>query len=172
MHDRGFRLHIQRVQPRTICSSDPDSLVDAPTRINNHRRISLAILLTGPKNRGMSGYESHSGFNDEEFQFLRQQKPKSQKQQIDRPIPRAGYLIEISGEAITLDRHEYEILRFLSASPYKAFTRRQIAQAVSTFSDPIEEKQIDAAVLSLRGKLGLFSDYVQSVPYVGYRFKE
>lgn len=120
----------------------------------------------------MGGYESRAGgFSDEEFQFLREPKVERKKQQIDRPIPRPGYLVEISGEAISLDYFEYEVLRFLSARPYKAFSRKQIADAVSTFSAPFSEQQVDATILSLRGKLGLFSDYVQSVPYVGYRFK-
>ena len=33
------------------------------------------------------------------------------------------------------------------------------------------EQALDEHIASLREKLGLFSDYVQSVPYVGYRFK-
>lgn len=85
--------------------------------------------------------------------------------------PRAGYLVEISGQPINLDFVEFRILMFLSRSPYRAFTRKQIVAAVSTEAQPVTEEQLGGHINSLRGKLGLFSDYVQTVPYIGYRFK-
>ena len=79
--------------------------------------------------------------------------------------------MELCGEVIPLDLVEFRILNFLSRKPYKAYTRRQIVQAISTPQHPVTEQTLDQHVDSLREKLGLFSDYVQSVPYVGYRFK-
>jgi DNA-binding response OmpR family regulator len=60
----------------------------------------------------------------------------------------------------------------LAGRPYHAFTRRSIAQAVSTNRYPVEEESVDAHIASLIDQLGAFHDYVQAVPYVGYRFKE
>ena len=51
------------------------------------------------------------------------------------------------------------------------FTRRQIAEAVSTHFRPLSEASLDDYVASLRDQLGVFHDYVQAVPHVGYRFK-
>ena len=71
-----------------------------------------------------------------------------------------------------LNSIEWRILRFLSSTPYRAFTPRRIAEAVTTDSHPVTEETLRSHITSLREKLGLFADYVQTVPYVGYRFKE
>jgi DNA-binding response OmpR family regulator len=67
---------------------------------------------------------------------------------------------------------EWRILRFLSSKPYRAFTPRRIAAAVTTDSHPVTEESLRGHITNLRKKLGLFADYVQTVPYIGYRFKE
>ncbi|MBJ44943.1 MAG: hypothetical protein CMJ80_16980 [Planctomycetaceae bacterium] len=107
----------------------------------------------------------------EEIRFILDQQEKQTKRKDELAMPPTGYLVELSGQAISLDVIEFEILRFLSKRPYKPYTRRQIASAISTPHNPVEEGELDRHVMSLRGKLGQFSDYIQSVPYVGYRFK-
>jgi len=67
---------------------------------------------------------------------------------------------------------EWRILQFLSSKPYHAFTPRRIAAAVTTESQPVTEDTLRGHITTLREKLGLFADYVQSVPHIGYRFKE
>jgi DNA-binding response OmpR family regulator len=66
---------------------------------------------------------------------------------------------------------EFKIMLFLASWPYHAFTRRQIAEAVSTADRQVSELAVDDYVGSLREQLGVFHDYVQTVPHVGYRFK-
>ena len=36
---------------------------------------------------------------------------------------------------------------------------------------PVAEETLDQHVMSLREQLGFFRDYIQAVPYIGYRFK-
>ena len=67
---------------------------------------------------------------------------------------------------------EYRILRFLASRPNQALSRRRIAEAVSTAGLPVTVDMLGRYIHSLRGQLGFFSDYIQSVPYIGYRFKE
>ena len=74
-------------------------------------------------------------------------------------------------EPIQLGNVEFRILLFLASKPYHAFTRRSISAAVSTLLTPVAEEEIDGFVSRLRDQLGVFHDYVQTVPYVGYRFK-
>lgn len=121
----------------------------------------------------MSGHESHESarFQQEEIRFLLDQQAQRTKHKDELSAPRTPYMVELSGQAIPLEYLEFEILKFLSRRPYKAFTRRQIADAVSTADHPVDHHGLDVHIMSLRDKLGLFSDYVQSVPYVGYRFK-
>ena len=77
------------------------------------------------------------------------------------------YLFRLGREPITLTLIEYRIIRFLSEKPYKAFTRVEIAEAINSEQHPVSEQTLDEHVRTLRSKLGLFSDYVQSVPLIG-----
>ena len=82
-----------------------------------------------------------------------------------------SYEMKLGRMTISLSPIEFRILSFLAASPYRAFTRRRIAEAVSREGQPVPENAVTRHIASLRGKLGFFSDYIQSVPYIGYRFK-
>jgi DNA-binding response OmpR family regulator len=83
----------------------------------------------------------------------------------------ASYRLALGQETIQLGLVEFRILLFLAGRPYHAFTRRSIADAVSSERHPVEEDTVDQHVASLLDQLGPFHDYVQSVPYIGYRFK-
>jgi hypothetical protein len=87
------------------------------------------------------------------------------------PERSAPYRLALGQETIQLGIVEFRILLFLAGRPYHAFTRRAIADAVSSEQNPVEEDTVDRYVDSLLDQLGVFHDYVQSVPYVGYRFK-
>jgi DNA-binding response OmpR family regulator len=99
-------------------------------------------------------------------------------EQVVDPVEQANevadqaYRMKMGRQTIWLNIVEFRILRFLAASPYKPFSRRQIAEAISSPRHQIEEDAIDEHVTSLRERLGFFRDYVQTVPYIGYRFKE
>ena len=88
--------------------------------------------------------------------------------QSERP---ASYRLALGQETIELGIVEFRILLYLAGRPYHAFTRRSIADAVSSERDPVVEDTVDTHVASLLSQLGVFHDYVQSVPYFGYRFK-
>lgn len=121
----------------------------------------------------MSGAESQeAGFQAEDDWGDLRQEARRQRQKREQVTPRPGYLVELSGQAIPLEYLEYQILQFLSDRPYKAFTKKQIVAAVNCTEHPISEETLDRHIMTLREKLGLFSDYIQSVPYIGYRFKE
>ena len=90
----------------------------------------------------------------------------------DDPVERpTSYRLALGQEAIQLGIVEFRILLFLAHRPYHAFTRRSIAEAVSSERNPVAEDTVDQHVASLLNQLGVFHDYVQSVPYIGYRFK-
>ncbi|HJN07875.1 MAG TPA: winged helix-turn-helix domain-containing protein [Pirellulaceae bacterium] len=83
-----------------------------------------------------------------------------------------AFRVKMGREPIWLRTIEYRILAFLSAHPYRAYTRRRIAKAVSTLQCPLHEETVDHHIACLRDQLGFFRNYIQSVPYIGYRFKE
>src|SRR5690242_1414397 len=80
-----------------------------------------------------------------------------------------SYRLALDEEPIQLGLVEFRILLFLAGRPYHAFTRRSIADAVSEPQHPVLEDTVDVHVASLLDQLGAFHDYVQSVPYIGYR---
>jgi DNA-binding response OmpR family regulator len=82
-----------------------------------------------------------------------------------------SYRMKMGRETIWLNTVEFRILRFLAATPYKAYSRRQIAEAVSTSRHPVDVETLDQHIASLREGLGFFRDYIQAVPYIGFRFK-
>ncbi len=82
-----------------------------------------------------------------------------------------SYRFALGQETIELGNVEFRILLFLASRPYHAFTRQIIATAVSSHEDPVSEETVDRHIASLLDQLGVFHDYVQAVPYIGYRFK-
>ncbi len=47
----------------------------------------------------------------------------------------------------------------------------RVAAAVSTQRHPVAPEALDGHIARLRDALGFFRDYIQSVPYIGYRFR-
>ena len=93
------------------------------------------------------------------------------------PLPREifegprSFRVAFGQEPIRLGNVEFSILLFLASRPYHPFTRREIARTVSTEQEPLTEEDIDEHISLLRDQLGVLHDYVQTVPYVGYRFR-
>jgi DNA-binding response OmpR family regulator len=85
--------------------------------------------------------------------------------------PPQSYRVAFGREPIQLGNVEFRILLFLASRPYHAFSRREIARAVASAQIDVTEDNVDGHVASLREQLGILYDYVQTVPYIGYRFK-
>ena len=115
----------------------------------------------------------HESFDKKNNELARQKEVEERRQkQVDETVLDAPkYLFRLGREPVNLDLIEYKIIQFLSQKPYKAFRREQIIEAVNSDEHPVTETNLDHYVRSLRGKLGLFSDYIQTVPYIGFRFK-
>jgi DNA-binding response OmpR family regulator len=103
-----------------------------------------------------------------DFIYEAERRAQAEKEKTDEP---PFYRLALGRELIHLDIIEFRILLFLASKPYYPFTRLCIADAVSTEHHPVTENDIDQHIISLRDQLGCFHDYVQSVPYIGYRFK-
>jgi DNA-binding response OmpR family regulator len=81
------------------------------------------------------------------------------------------YRIALGLVPLQLGALEFRILMFLASKPYRPFSASSIAAAVTTSRAPVAEDEVAQHIASLREQLGFFRDYVQSVPYMGYRFK-
>jgi DNA-binding response OmpR family regulator len=85
--------------------------------------------------------------------------------------PPPFYRVALGLEPFQLGEVEFRILTLLASMPYRPFTAQSIAAAVTTERTPVSEDAVDQHITSLREQLGFFRDYVQTVPYLGYRFK-
>jgi DNA-binding response OmpR family regulator len=82
-----------------------------------------------------------------------------------------SYQAKMGRGTLRLPTVEYRILQFLASRPNQAFTRQRIAAAASTSRHLVTAETLGRYIHSLRAHLGFFSDYIQPVPYIGYRFK-
>lgn len=88
-----------------------------------------------------------------------------------RSPPPPFYRLALGREPIDLGDVEFRILLLLASKPYRPMSRHRIAAAVSTPHNPVTPDSVERHIASLRAQLGFFRDYVQTVPYLGYRFK-
>src|SRR5437870_2722541 len=65
----------------------------------------------------------------------------------------SSYRLSLGRETLQLGIVEFRILLFLASRPYHAFTRRSIAEAVTSEQDPVSEDTVDRHVASLLDQL-------------------
>jgi DNA-binding response OmpR family regulator len=94
------------------------------------------------------------------------------KRRIELFFDRERREVRVVGRAIRLTYGEFEIFRLLANNPYWPFSTREVVEGVAKYDCDVTMENIDVHVTTLREKLGEFSDYIQSVPGFGYRFKE
>lgn len=114
--------------------------------------------------------ESFDERNDE-LTVDNERKDHRDKRVNDLSVKVPQFSFRLGRQPIALSLIEYRIIQFLSLKPYKPFTPAEITAAVHTDANPVTVDALPEHIRTLRQKLGLFSDYVQSVPYIGYRFK-
>lgn len=83
-----------------------------------------------------------------------------------------SYEVVVSGKPISLEFSEFQIIKVLAQRPYHAFRGQEIVDAVQAAGAAgVTLDNLREAVVELRGKLGFFRDFIQTVPYIGYRFR-
>lgn len=97
----------------------------------------------------------------------------------DTQILRAGCLelnveehtVSVGGERIVLTLKEYELLRIFMEHPGSVFTRDRLLQSVWGSAYAGETRTVDVHIGTLRSKLGVCGDYIETVRGVGYRME-
>jgi len=95
------------------------------------------------------------------------------------PEPPAGLIIHrdqrrvlLDGREIELVFQEFELLEFLTAHPYRVFTRKQIIAGAWVGHRQATGRTVDVHIHRLRRKLGPgYARYVVTVRRVGYTFR-
>lgn len=105
---------------------------------------------------------------------LRRSRPKE-----DTQILRVGRLelnigehtVSTGGERIGLTLKEYELLLLLMDNLGRVFTRDQLLQSVWGAEYAGETRTVDVHIGTLRSKLGICGEYIETVRGVGYRME-
>lgn len=118
-----------------------------------------------------SGFQDSFEKRENELQLERDRKRQLAKTVNEKPAKLGEYLFRLGRQPVHLSMIEFRIISLLSNKPYRAFPRTEIVAAVTSDAVPVTDETLDDHIRTLRGKLGLFSDYIQTVPYIGYRFK-
>ncbi len=86
-------------------------------------------------------------------------------------IDRDEYVVFLNGSKIILPKKEFEIIAYLASHPGKVFPREKILEDVWGTDVFVVERTIDVHIRKLREKFGDYSDMIETVKGVGYRFK-
>jgi two-component system phosphate regulon response regulator PhoB len=87
---------------------------------------------------------------------------------VDNLRYRARYL----GRDLRLTPTEFRLLQALLRHPGRTFSRGELKKAVVVEPSVVSEQSINAYVNSLRSKLGEGAPLIETVRFVGYRFRE
>ncbi|HOU58629.1 MAG TPA: response regulator transcription factor [Kiritimatiellia bacterium] len=80
--------------------------------------------------------------------------------------------VTVKGREVHLTYTEFRILQLLAQNPGKVFSRSQIVEYVRGEAQTVTERIVDVQMVSLRKKLNLRDDLIETVRGVGYRGKE
>ncbi len=90
----------------------------------------------------------------------------------DLLIDIARHEVRVSGELVKLTATEFKILYQLASQPGRAFTREQLLNRVVGEGVVVVDRNIDVHIRAVRKKLGAYSQMIQTIRGVGYRFVE
>jgi two-component system, OmpR family, phosphate regulon response regulator PhoB len=82
-----------------------------------------------------------------------------------------GHKLTVDGEEVLLTATEFKLLKELIRNPGKVQTRDRLLDSVWAYRFDGYARTVDTHVRRLRQKLGLYSDRVETVRGVGYRFR-
>lgn len=77
--------------------------------------------------------------------------------------------VRVEGQPVALTLKEFEMLRKLVQHPNTVFTREQFLEEIWGYEVDVETRTVDVHVRTLRQKLGVAGDVVETVRGVGYR---
>ncbi len=77
----------------------------------------------------------------------------------------------LDGEEVNLTTGEFELLELLCERPGHIFSRAQIISQTKGEGYPVTDRAVDVQILSLRRKLGLFGERIETVRGSGYRMR-
>ncbi len=86
-------------------------------------------------------------------------------------IDKEKYEVSIDGKVKVFPRKEFEVLFYLANNPGRVFGREVLLKDVWGPEVYVVDRTVDVHIRKIREKLGDYSDLIETVKGVGYRFK-
>lgn len=86
-------------------------------------------------------------------------------------IDRDRYVVELDGKEVVFPRKEFELLYFLANNPGRVFSRDALLKTVWGIDVYVVDRTVDVHIRKIREKLSDYSDLIETIKGVGYRFK-
>jgi len=90
----------------------------------------------------------------------------------DLKVDLTSHKATVKGEEVGLTFTEFRLLKELMAEKGKVLAREQLVDRVMGEGVSVTARAIDVHLASLRKKIAPYSDYIETVRGVGYRFRE
>lgn len=87
-------------------------------------------------------------------------------------IDRLRYVVEIEGQEVVFPRKEFELIHYLVKHPGIVHSRETLLREVWGADVYVVDRTVDVHIRKIREKLKSFSDLIETIKGVGYRFKE
>ena len=81
------------------------------------------------------------------------------------------HTVTADGVRVVLTYKEYQLLRLFLSHPGTAFTRDQLMEQVWGMDFYGESRTVDMHIRTLRQKLGVYGEHIETVRSVGYRWR-
>ncbi len=85
-------------------------------------------------------------------------------------IHASNYTVQMGKQELQLPKKEFEVLLFLARHPDRVVSRETLLNEIWGQDVYVVDRTIDVHIRKIREKLGRFSDYIETVKGVGYRF--
>jgi two-component system alkaline phosphatase synthesis response regulator PhoP len=86
-------------------------------------------------------------------------------------IDRERYVVHIDGNETVFPRKEFELLYYLAGNPGIVFSRSTLLKDVWGSDVYVVDRTVDVHIRKIREKLDSYSELIETIKGVGYRFK-
>ena len=91
---------------------------------------------------------------------------------INLPTQKAFLITDSGDQDLNLTQIEFKLLTLLTRKEDQVFSREQILNTLWGHNVSVSDRTIDTHIYTLRKKMGFASQFIQSVPRMGYRFSQ
>ena len=87
-------------------------------------------------------------------------------------IDSAGHIVKINEKEIFFPKKEFQLLHFLISNRGRVYSRENLLNQIWGENVYVVDRTVDVHVAKVREKLGEYSEYIETIKGLGYRFKE